>query len=99
MPALRMSASRLILVMLALLAVVALAGCGLSGSGGSHGAAWHQGYDAGTAARAHHKFQRGATRYDITAFCVKAAVSDIRTVKSSVVQWTEGFERSCSRRA
>jgi hypothetical protein len=72
-----------------------LSACGLSVSGESDSPAWHSGYNAGEVARSHHQFQHGATRYHVTAFCIRAAVDDIRTVKTAVLQWTEGFEKGC----
>jgi hypothetical protein len=77
----------------AVLAGVLLTSCGLSASGDSR--AWHSGYNAGKAARSHHQFTHGATRYHVTAFCVRAAVDDIPAVKTAVLQWTEGFEKGC----
>lgn len=79
------------------LAGVLLSACGLSFSSAGAGQAWHSGYVAGMAARAHHKFGHGASRYHVTAFCVEKAVTDIRAVKGPVVQWTEGFEKGCMR--
>jgi hypothetical protein len=82
---------------LAVLAGVLLSACGLSFGSNSGGPAWESGYKAGNAARAHHLFRHGATRYHITAFCVEAAFADIRTMKTAVLQWTEGFEKGCMR--
>jgi hypothetical protein len=82
---------------MALLAGVLLSACGLSAGGGSAGPAWHSGYNAGKAARSHHHFRNGATRYHVTAFCVRAAFDDIRTIKTAALQWTEGFEKGCMR--
>jgi hypothetical protein len=83
--------------MMALLAGVLLSACGLSAGSGSGGVAWHSGYTAGTAARSHHRFQNGATRYHVTSFCVRAALGDIRTIKGAALQWAEGFEKGCMR--
>ncbi len=80
---------------MAVLAGLLLSSCGLSFNGNSGGPAWHTGYYAGKAARSHHSFEHGATRYHITAFCVEAAFHDIRTMKAAVLQWTEGFEKGC----
>jgi hypothetical protein len=80
---------------MAVLAGLLLCSCGLSFNGNSGGPAWHTGYYAGKAARSHHSFEHGATRYHITAFCAEAAFHDIRTMKAAVLQWTEGFEKGC----
>jgi hypothetical protein len=82
---------------MALLAGVLLSACGLSAGGGAGRAAWHTGYNAGQAARSHHNFRNGATRLHVTAFCVRAAVDDIRTIKTAALQWSEGFEKGCMR--
>jgi len=78
-----------------LLAGVLLSACGLSPNGHSSSPAWRNGYHAGKAARSHHNFRHGATKYHVTAFCAQAAFDDIRTVKTAVLEWTEGFERGC----
>jgi hypothetical protein len=82
---------------LALIAGLLLSGCGVSFSSGYRGPAWHSGYNAGKAARSQHKFRHGATRYRVTAFCVQTAFDDIRTMKTGVLKWTEGFEKGCMR--
>jgi hypothetical protein len=82
---------------MALLAGVLLSACGVSFSNDSVGPAWHRGYHAGKAARSHHKFRHGATRYHVTVFCAQRAFKDIQTMKSAVLEWTEGFENGCMR--
>ena len=91
-----MVAARAVPVM-AVVAGVLLSACGLSFNGDSGGPAWHNGYNAGQAARSHHKFRHGATRYHVTAFCAQAAFNDVRTMKTAVLEWTEGFEKGCMR--
>jgi hypothetical protein len=80
---------------MAVLAGVLLSGCSLSYSGDSSGPAWHSGYSAGKTVRSHHKFPDGATMYHVTAFCAQAAFHRIRTRKTAVLEWTEGFEKGC----
>jgi hypothetical protein len=80
---------------LALLAGVLLCGCGVSFSGDPGGPAWHSGYKAGEAARSQHKFRHGATKYHVTAFCIQTVFNDIRTMKTGVLEWAEGFEKGC----
>jgi len=82
---------------MALLAGVLLSACGVSFSTNSDGPAWHRGYAEGKAARAHHEFRHGATRYHVTAFCAQRVFDDIQTMKSAVLDWTEGFENGCIR--
>ena len=82
---------------MALLAGVLLSACGVSFNSDSGGPAWHSGYHAGKVTRSHHKFRHGATRYQVTAFCAQAAFHDIRTMKTAVLEWTEGFEKGCLR--
>jgi hypothetical protein len=82
---------------LALAAGVLLSACGVSFSGDPGGPAWHRGYQAGKVARSQHKFGHGATRYYVTAFCIQTAFDDIRTMKTGVLKWTEGFEKGCMR--
>jgi hypothetical protein len=96
MPAGRVAGRHVIPVIMGLAGVV-LSGCGLSFNSTGGNQAWHSGYVAGTAAREHHKFEHGATRYHVTAYCVAKAVTDIRAIKGPVVQWTEGFEKGCMR--
>jgi hypothetical protein len=94
MPAGRMAATRSIPA-IAALAGVLLSGCGLSFNSSGGEQAWHSGYVAGAAARAHHKFGHRPTRLHVTAFCLEKAITDVRAVKGPVVQWTEGFEKGC----
>ncbi|HUB42067.1 MAG TPA: hypothetical protein VMA72_24730 [Streptosporangiaceae bacterium] len=91
-----MVAARAVPVM-ALLAGVLLSACGVSFSTAANGPAWHRGYTAGKAARSHHRFRHGATRYHVTAFCAQRAFDDIQTMKTAVLEWTEGFEKGCLR--
>jgi hypothetical protein len=97
MPAGRAATARGIPV-IAALAGILLSGCGLSFNSTGGEQAWHNGYVAGTAARAHHKFGHGTTKLHVTAFCAEKAVTDARAIKGPVVQWTEGFEKGCMRR-
>jgi hypothetical protein len=83
---------------MAVVAGILLSACGPSVNDESGGPAWHSGYNAGKAARSHHIFRHGATRYHVTAFCVQAAFDDIRTMKTAVLDWTEGFEKGCTGR-
>jgi hypothetical protein len=96
MPAGRVTALRGIPA-LTVLAGLLLAACGLTSGGATGARAWRNGYDAGRAARAQHEFQPGAASYHVTAFCARAAFTDIQRMKNSVLQWTEGFERGCLR--
>jgi hypothetical protein len=82
---------------MAVLAGFLLSACGVSFNGNSGGPAWHSGYTAGKAARSHHTFRQGVTKYHVTAFCVQAAFDDIRTMKTAVLEWTVGFEKGCVR--
>ena len=97
MPAARAAAARGIPVMTVLVGIV-ISGCGLSFNSTGGEQAWHSGYVAGTAARAHHKFGHGTTKLHVTAFCAEEAVDDYRAIKGPVLQWTEGFEKGCMRR-
>ena len=83
---------------MAVIAGLLLSGCGQSVNDGSGGPAWHSGYKAGRAARSHHTFRHAATRYRVTAFCIQTAFDDIRTMKTAVLEWTEGFEKGCMRK-
>ncbi len=96
-----MSSARGIPVMLALTAVLLsglLSGCGLAGAAAGHPAAYHRGIVAGRDARRHHRFRHKASHYDVTAFCIKTAFADIRTMDHFVLAWTQGFEKGCLER-
>jgi hypothetical protein len=90
-----MPALRGIPVVLALLAI-SLSACGTSSSG--HGAPWQRGYQAGREARQdyrHDKAVKAASYHKLRVYCAETAYVDIQTMKSSLLQWTEGFDAGC----
>jgi hypothetical protein len=92
-----MSAGRARPAAIVLIAIL-LSSCGTAigtGGPGSHTEAWQVGYHAGKEARWQHKFKRGRDFLDIENFCLSTAYRDIQSMKSSLLQWTEGFEAGC----
>lgn len=96
MPAAREAWALLVVVGLAVSAIL-LSACSFDSSSGPHTKAWDRGYEAGKEARRHHRFKAGATGYDRDVFCITRAYRDIQSMNSSLVQWTEGFDRGCGR--
>ncbi len=94
-----MAAARGAPVLLASLAIL-LSACGYglgAASAGPHSAAWQRGFQAGREARRHY-FRPGSHEHHLVLYCAEMAYRDIQPLKSSLLQWTEGFNTGCGTR-
>ncbi len=77
--------------------VAATASSAAGTSASAHGGPWQHGYQAGREARRDY-FKPGSHEHNLVVYCAEMAYLEVQPVKSSLLQWTEGFNTGCGTR-
>jgi hypothetical protein len=94
-----MAAARGVPALLGSLAIL-LSACGYglgAAGGGPHSVSWQRGFQAGREARRHY-FRPGSHEHNLILYCAEKAYLDVQPLKSSLLEWTEGFNTGCGSR-
>ncbi len=93
-----MAAARGAVLLASLAIVLSACGYGIGAAGtGPHSASWQRGFQAGREARRDY-FRPGSGAHNLVLYCAEMAYHDVQPLKSSLLQWTEGFNTGCGTR-